>query len=176
MKTVCKTSLSPKKRKGLHTRKTNIQENNLITKQTFHQTAFSMKTFYKTSPSPKNILHENGLQNKPFTKEHSPRKWSTKQTLHQKHSPRIRSTKQAFHQKKGSTKQTFHQKKSPRNRSTKQTVHQKNISKKTVYKTNLPPKKTQENGLQKRHWPQIFPKKTLNTRALAPNMRKIKPY
>ena len=84
MKTVYKTSLSPKKGKGLHTRKTNIQENSLTTKKTFHQKAFSMKTFYKTSPSPKNILHENGLQNKPFTKERSPRNRSTKQTVQQK--------------------------------------------------------------------------------------------
>ena len=96
-----------------------------------------MKTVYKTSLSPKNILQENGLQNKLLTK------------------------------KKGLQNKPFTKKESPRNRSTKQTVHQKNISKKTVYKTHLPPKKTQENGLQKRHWPQMFPKKTLNTRALA---------
>ena len=81
MRTVYKTSLSPKsilhenglqnkpvtkKRKGLHTRKTNIQENSLITKQAFHQKAFSMKTFYKTSLHPKK--QENSLQKKPFTK------------------------------------------------------------------------------------------------------------
>ena len=75
MRTVYKTSLSPKsilhenglqnkpvtkKRKGLHTRKTNIQENSLITKQAFHQKAFSMKTFYKTSLHPKK--QENSLQ------------------------------------------------------------------------------------------------------------------
>ena len=134
MKTVYQTNLSPKsifhenglqnkpvtkKRKGLHTRKTNIQENSLISKQACHQKAFSMKTFYKTSLSPKNILQENGLQNKLFTK---------------KVSPRIRSTKQAFHKKK---------------RSTKQTVHQKSFSKKTVYQTSLSSKKhIQKNGLQ----------------------------
>ena len=140
MKTVYKTSKSPKKGQGLHTRKTNIQENSLVTKQTFHQKTFSMKTVCKTSLSPKNILQENGLQNKLFTKE----------------------------KKNGLQNKPFTKIHSPRKRSTKQTVHQKNISKKTVYKTNLPPKKTQENGLQKRHWPQMFPKKTLNTRALAP--------
>ena len=146
MKTVCKTSLSPKKRKGLHTRKTNIQENNLITKQTFHQTAFSMKTFYKTSPSPKNILHENGLQNKPFTKEHSPRKWSTKQTVHQE---------------KGSTKQS---------------VHQKNISKKTVYKTNLPPKKLKKTVYKKGIGHKCSPRKRSTQGPWPQKMRKIKPY
>ena len=71
---------------------------------------------------------------------------------------------------------------SPKKRSTKQTFHQKKFSKKSVYKTNCSPKKHfQKNGLQntpstkklkktvykKRHWTQMFPKKTLNTRALA---------
>ena len=63
MKTVYKTSKSPK-RSGLHTRKTNIQENSLITKQAFHQKAFSMKTFYKTSLHPKK--QENSLQKTAF--------------------------------------------------------------------------------------------------------------
>ena len=69
----------------------------------------------------KNIFQESGLQNKPFTKKHSPRKRCTKQAFHQKPSPRKRSTKQAFHQKV--------------------------FSKKTVYKTSLSPKNIlQENG------------------------------
>ena len=144
MKTVCKTSLSPKKRKGLHTRKTNIQENNLITKQTFHQTAFSMKTFYKTSLSPKNILHENGLQNKPFTKEHSPRKWSTKQTVHHKNKKKVYKTslspKSILHEN-GLPNKPFTKEHAPRKRSAKQACHQKKekvytqvkqISKKTI--------------------------------------------
>ena len=93
---------------------------------------FSMKTVYKTNLSPKSILHENGLPNKLFTK---------------KASPRIRSTKQAFHKKNGLQNKPFTKNHFPRKRSTKQAFHQKNISKKTVYKTNLPQKKTQENGL-----------------------------
>ena len=141
MKTVCKTSLSPKKRKGLYTRKTNIQENSLITKQTFHQKTFSMNTFYKTSLSPKSIFHENGLQNKPFTKEHSPRKWSTKQTVHKK------------------------------NRSTKQTVHQNKFSKKTVYKTNCSPKKhIKKNGLQNKPSTKKNSRKRSTKKALATNV------
>ena len=140
MKTVCETSLSPKKGKGLHTRKTNIQENSLTTKQAFHQKTFSIKTVYKTNLSPKNILHEHGLQNKPFTKEHSPRKWSTKQTVHQK---------------KGSTKQTF---------------HQKRISKKSVYKTNCSPKKhLQKNGLQNKPSTKKNSRKRFTKKALATN-------
>ena len=112
-----------------------------------------MKTVCKTNLSPKNILQENGLQNK--------------LTVHKKNLQEYGLQNKPFTKKKGLQNKPFTKKKSPRNRSTKQTVHKKNISKKTVYKTHLPPKKTQENGLQKRHWPQMFPKKTLNTRALA---------
>ena len=70
--------------------KTTVYKNKPFTKKrkvyntSLHQKAFSKKTVYKTSLSPKSILHENGLQNKPFTKEHAPRKWSTKQIVHQK--------------------------------------------------------------------------------------------
>ena len=141
MKTVYKTSLSPKKGKGLHTRKTNIQENSLTTKKTFHQKAFSIKTVCKTNLSPKSILQENGLQNKLFTK---------------KNSPRIRSTKQAFHQKKGSAKQDFHQKK---------------ISKKSVYKTNCSPKKhLKKNGLQNKPSTKKNSRKRSTKKALATNV------
>ena len=151
-----KQAFHQKKRKGLHTRKTNIQENNLITKQTFHQTAFSMKTFYKTSLSPKNILHENGLQNKPFTKEHSPRKWSTKQTVHQK---------------KISKNTVYKTSLSPKKRSTKQTFHQKKFSKKSVYKTNCSPKKhLQKNGLQNKPSTKKNSRKRSTKKALATNV------
>ena len=59
------------------------------TKQTFTRKTFSTKTVYKTSLHQKNILHENGLQNKPFTKT-----TFSKKTLYD-------STKQAFRKLEG---------------------------------------------------------------------------
>ena len=94
-----------------------------------------MKTVCKTSLSPKNILQENGLQNKLFTK------------------------------KKGLQNKPFTKKRSPRNRSTKQTVQQKKIqrnglqnkpsikknsrkrSTKKALATNVPQENAQHKGL-----------------------------
>ena len=41
-------------------------------KTSLHQKTFSKKTVFKTNLSPKKHIQENGLQNKPFTKKHSP--------------------------------------------------------------------------------------------------------
>ena len=49
--------------------------------------------------SPKNIRQENGLQNKPFTKKTFSKKTVYKTSLSPKKNPRKRSVKQAFHQK-----------------------------------------------------------------------------
>ena len=67
---------------------------------------------------------KNGLQNKPFTKKHSPRKRSTKQSFTKKHSPKN------ILQENGLQNKPFTKKYSPRKRSRKQTVHQKTFSKK----------------------------------------------
>ena len=130
-----------------------------------------------------NILHENGLQNKPFTKKHSPWKRSTKQACHQK---KKRSThkKNKYPRKQSNYKtnlspnsilhenvlqnKPFTKKHCPWKRSTKQAFHQRTFSKKMVYKTNCSPKKRvyktnlspkqilQEIGLQNK----LFTKKT----------------
>ena len=120
---------------------------------------------YKTSLSPKNILHQNGLQNKPFTKKHSPRKRSTKQTVHQKKLSKNTVYKTSLSPKKSLQNKPFTKKKSPRNRSTKQTVHQKNglqnkpstkqnsrkWSTKKALATNVPQENAQHKGLGPKH-------------------------
>ena len=98
-----------------------------------------------------NILHENGLQNKPFTRKHSPWKRSTKQACHQK---KKRSThkKNKYPRKQSNYKTSLSPKSilkySQWKRSIKQAFTQKN--RKTVYKTNLSPKQSAKLSAGKR--------------------------
>ena len=100
-----------------------------------------MKTVCKTNLSPKNILQENGLQNK--------------LTVHKKNLQEYGLQNKPFTKKKGLQNKPF----------------TKKISKKSVYKTNCSPKKhLQKNGLQNTPSTKKNSRKRSTKKALATNV------
>ena len=109
-----------------------------------------MKTVCKTNLSPKNILQENGLQNKLFTKKNLQEYGLQNKPFTKKKGLQNKPFTKKNLQEIGLQNKLFTKKTSPKKRSTKHTFHQKNSRKRSTKKalaTNVPQENAQHKGL-----------------------------